>query len=100
VAPLCPCLSTTGFRVRPAQAAARRALEAIERRARDRTEVGLALDGLPDRSRSEADHRLPSRMKSAISTTMLTATRPKAIQIHPTDQIIISPPFGLRLAPT
>jgi len=33
-----------------AQAAARRAVEAIERQARERTEAGLALDGLPDRS--------------------------------------------------
>src|SRR5919106_3113890 len=33
-----------------AQAAARRAVEAIERQARERTEAGLALDGLPDLS--------------------------------------------------
>jgi hypothetical protein len=31
-----------------AQAAARRAVDAIERQARERTEAGLALDGLPD----------------------------------------------------
>ena len=31
-----------------AQAGARRAVEAIERQARERTEAGLALDGLPD----------------------------------------------------
>jgi hypothetical protein len=31
-----------------AQAAARRAVEAIERQTRERTEAGLALDGLPD----------------------------------------------------
>jgi hypothetical protein len=31
-----------------AQAAARRAVEAIERQARERTEAGLGLDGLPD----------------------------------------------------
>ena len=31
-----------------AQAAARRAVEAIERQARERMETGLALDGLPD----------------------------------------------------
>jgi hypothetical protein len=31
-----------------AQAAARRAVEAIERQARERTEAGLPLDGLPD----------------------------------------------------
>ena len=31
-----------------AQAAARRAVEAIERQVRERTEAGLALDGLPD----------------------------------------------------
>jgi hypothetical protein len=33
-----------------AQAAARRAVEAIERQARERMEAGLALDGLPDLS--------------------------------------------------
>jgi hypothetical protein len=33
-----------------AQAAARRAVEAVERQARERTEAGLALDGLPDLS--------------------------------------------------
>jgi hypothetical protein len=33
-----------------AQAAARRAVEAIERQARERSEAGLALDGLPDLS--------------------------------------------------
>jgi hypothetical protein len=33
-----------------AQAAARRAIEAIERQARERAEAGLALDGLPDLS--------------------------------------------------
>jgi hypothetical protein len=33
-----------------AQAAARRAVEAIERQAREGTEAGLALDGLPDLS--------------------------------------------------
>jgi hypothetical protein len=33
-----------------AQAAARRAIEAIERQGRERTEAGLALDGLPDLS--------------------------------------------------
>jgi hypothetical protein len=32
------------------QAAARRAVEAIERQAQERTETGLALDGLPDLS--------------------------------------------------
>ena len=33
-----------------AQAAARRAVEGIERQARERTDAGLALDGLPDLS--------------------------------------------------
>jgi hypothetical protein len=33
-----------------AQAAARRAIEAIERQARERTDAGLPLDGLPDLS--------------------------------------------------
>jgi hypothetical protein len=33
-----------------AQAAARRAVEAIERQGRERTEAGLALDGLPNLS--------------------------------------------------
>jgi len=39
-------LTTAGMAA--AQAAARRAVEAIERQARERTESGLALDGLPD----------------------------------------------------
>jgi hypothetical protein len=39
-------LTTAGMAA--AQAAARRALEAIERQARERTEAGLSLDGLPD----------------------------------------------------
>jgi hypothetical protein len=39
-------LTTAGMAA--AQAAARRGLEAIERQARERTEAGLALDGLPD----------------------------------------------------
>ena len=38
----------TTFGMAAAQAAARRAVEAIERQARERTEAGLALDGLPD----------------------------------------------------
>jgi hypothetical protein len=41
-------LTTAG--VTAAQAAARRAVEAIERQARERTEAGLALDGLPELS--------------------------------------------------
>jgi hypothetical protein len=41
-------LTTAGMAV--AQGAARRAMEAIERQARERTEAGLALDGLPDLS--------------------------------------------------
>ena len=41
-------LTTTGMAA--AQAAARRAVEAIERQARDRTDAGLPLDGLPDLS--------------------------------------------------
>jgi hypothetical protein len=41
-------LSTSGMAA--AQAAARRAIEAIERQARERTEAGLALEGLPDLS--------------------------------------------------
>jgi hypothetical protein len=40
---------TTASRV-ATQAAARRAVEAIERRARERTDTGLALDGLPNLS--------------------------------------------------
>ena len=55
---------------------------------------------IDEQSRSEADHRLSSRMTSATSNTILTAMRPKAIRIHLADQIIMSPPFGLRLAPT
>jgi hypothetical protein len=41
-------LTTAGMAA--AQASARRALDAIERQARERTEAGLALDGLPDLS--------------------------------------------------
>src|SRR5918995_2067565 len=41
-------LTTAGMAA--AQAAARRAVEAIERQARERTEAALALDGLPDLS--------------------------------------------------
>jgi hypothetical protein len=41
-------LTTAGMAA--AQAAARRTVEAIERQARERTEAGLALDGLPDLS--------------------------------------------------
>ena len=41
-------LTTAGMAA--AQAAARRAVEAIERQTRERTEAGLALDGLPDLS--------------------------------------------------
>jgi hypothetical protein len=41
-------LTTAGMAA--AQAAARRAVEAIERQARERTEAGLAMDGLPDLS--------------------------------------------------
>jgi hypothetical protein len=40
----------TTARMAAAQVAARRAVEAIERQARERTEAGLALDGLPDLS--------------------------------------------------
>jgi hypothetical protein len=41
-------LTTAGMAT--AQAGARRTVEAIERQARERTEAGLALDGLPDLS--------------------------------------------------
>jgi hypothetical protein len=41
-------LTTAGMAA--TQAAARRSVEAIERQARERTEAGLALDGLPDLS--------------------------------------------------
>ena len=41
-------LTTAGMAV--AQAITRRAVEAIERQARERTEAGLPLDGLPDLS--------------------------------------------------
>jgi hypothetical protein len=41
-------LTTAGMAA--AQAAARRAVEAIERQARERTDAGLPLDGLPDPS--------------------------------------------------
>jgi hypothetical protein len=41
-------LTTAGMAA--AQAAARRTVEAIERQARERSEAGLPLDGLPDLS--------------------------------------------------
>jgi hypothetical protein len=41
-------LTTAGMAA--TQAAARRAVDAIERQARERTEAGLTLDGLPDLS--------------------------------------------------
>ena len=41
-------LTTAGMAA--AKAAARRVLEAIERQVRERTEAGLALEGLPDLS--------------------------------------------------
>jgi hypothetical protein len=46
-------LTTAGMAA--AQAAARRAVEAIERQARERREAGLALEGLPDLSEAERD---------------------------------------------
>jgi hypothetical protein len=46
-------LTTAGMAA--AQAAARRAIDAIERQARERTEAGLALDSLPDLS-PEGEH--------------------------------------------
>ena len=50
-------LTTSGMAT--AQAAARRAVEAIERQARERTDAGLPLDGLPDLS-AEGERRLLS----------------------------------------
>jgi hypothetical protein len=51
-------LTTAGMAA--AQAAARRAVEAIERQARERTEAGLAPAGLPDLSvEAERDGFLP-----------------------------------------
>src|SRR5918995_422533 len=46
-------LTTAGMAA--AQAAARRTVEAIERQARERTEAGLALDGLPDLADGDRD---------------------------------------------
>ena len=43
-------MSASPARMAAAQAAARRAVEAIERQARERIEAGFALDGLPDLS--------------------------------------------------
>jgi hypothetical protein len=46
-------LTTAGMAA--AQAAARRAVDAIERQARERAEAGLPLDGLPDLAEAERD---------------------------------------------
>ena len=52
-------LTTAGMAT--AQAAARRAVEAIERQARERTDAGLPVQGLPDLSiEGERDGFLPS----------------------------------------
>jgi hypothetical protein len=52
-------LTTAGMAA--AQAAAKRAVGAIERQARERTDAGLPLDGLPDLSRPRASGTASTR---------------------------------------
>ena len=62
-------LTTAGMAA--AQAAARRAVDAIERQARERTEAGLALDGLPDLSaEGERDGFYQAQLIREIATLM------------------------------
>jgi hypothetical protein len=65
-------LTTTGMAA--AQAAARRAVEAIERQARERTEAGLALDGLPDlSSEGERDGFYQAQLIRELAVRHITA---------------------------
>jgi hypothetical protein len=64
-------LTTAGMAA--AQAAARRAVEAIERQARERTEAGLALDGLPDLSvEGERDGFYQAQLIRELATRHIT----------------------------
>jgi hypothetical protein len=57
-----------------AQAAARRAIEAIERQARERTNAGLPLDGLPDLStEGERDGFYQAQLIRELATRHITA---------------------------
>jgi hypothetical protein len=57
-----------------AQAAARRAVEAIERQARERMEAGLALDGLPDPSAdSERDGLYQAQLIRELAVRHITS---------------------------
>jgi hypothetical protein len=62
-------LTTAGMAA--AQAAARRAVKAIERQARERTEAGLGLDGLPDLS---AERQREGFYQSAMPRDRATAS--------------------------
>jgi hypothetical protein len=65
-------LTTAGMAA--AQAAARRTVEAIERQARERTEAGLALDGLPDLStEAERDGFYQAQLIRALAVRHVTS---------------------------
>ena len=65
-------LTTAGMAA--AQAAARRAVEAIERQGRERTEAGLPLDGLPDlTSDSERDGLYQAQLIRELAVRHVTA---------------------------
>ena len=65
-------LTTAGMAA--AQAAARRAVEAIERQARERSEAGLPLDGLPDlRDEGERDGFYQAQLIRELAVRHITA---------------------------
>ena len=67
-------LTTAGMAA--AQAAARRAVEAIERQARERSEAGLTLDGLPDLSpEGERDGFYQARLIRELAIRHVTGWR-------------------------
>ena len=67
-------LTTAGMAA--AQAAARRTVEAIERQARERTEAGLAVDGLPDLSaEGERDGFYQVQLIRALAVRHITSWR-------------------------
>jgi hypothetical protein len=64
----------TTARMAAAQASARRALEAIERQARERREAGLPLDGLPDLSdEGERDGLYQSQLIRELAVRHITS---------------------------
>jgi hypothetical protein len=64
----------TTARMAAAQAAARRAVEAIERQTRERTEAGLAPDGLPDLSaEGERDGFYQAQLIRALAVRHITS---------------------------